>query len=106
MTDEEIFDLADQYGWMDDFGRWNFQPDRLVSFALAMSEKHGVFRTNDRHEFFCPRCGHCCREWVGLTDEEIKALSSWWPSYDQMPALMTLARDIENTLKEKNNVLR
>jgi hypothetical protein len=42
------------------------------------------------------------REWVGLTDEEIKALSSWWPSYDQMPALMTLARDIENTLKEKN----
>jgi hypothetical protein len=42
------------------------------------------------------------REWVGLTDEEIKALPHWWPSYDQMPALMTLARDIENTLKEKN----
>ena len=42
------------------------------------------------------------REWVGLTDEEIKVLSSWWPSYDQMPALMTLARDIENSLKEKN----
>jgi len=42
------------------------------------------------------------REWVGLTDEEIKALASWWPSYDQMPALMTLARDIENSLKEKN----
>ncbi len=42
------------------------------------------------------------RKWVGLTDEEIKALSSWWPSYDQMPALMTLARDIENSLKEKN----
>ena len=42
------------------------------------------------------------REWVGLTDEEIKVLSSWWPSYEQMPALMTLARDIENSLKEKN----
>jgi hypothetical protein len=41
-------------------------------------------------------------KWVGLTDEEIKALASWWPSYDQMPALMTLARDIENSLKEKN----
>jgi hypothetical protein len=86
MTDEEIFDSADQYGWMDDFGRWNFQPDRLVSFALAMSEKN--VQVSDK--------------WVGLTDEEIKALSSWWPSYDQMPALMTLARDIENTLKEKN----
>ena len=41
-------------------------------------------------------------EWVGLTDEEIKALPSWWPSYEQMPALMTLARDIENLLKEQN----
>jgi hypothetical protein len=42
------------------------------------------------------------RKWVGLTDEEIKALASWWPSYEHMPALMTLARDIENSLKEKN----
>jgi hypothetical protein len=26
-----------------------------------------------RHDFECPRCGHCCqqREWVGLTHEEI-----------------------------------
>jgi hypothetical protein len=36
MTDEEIFDIAELYGWMDDFGRWNFQPDRLVSFALEV----------------------------------------------------------------------
>ncbi len=42
------------------------------------------------------------RPWVGLTDEEIKALASWWPSYDQMPALMVLAKDIQNSLKEKN----
>ena len=42
------------------------------------------------------------RKWVGLTDEEIKALPNWWPSYEQMPALMTLARDIESLLKEKN----
>ena len=40
--------------------------------------------------------------WRGLTDEEIKALASWWPSYDQMPALMVLAKDIQNSLKEKN----
>ena len=75
---------------------------RPLYTAPVMSEKHGDFLTKDRHEFFCPRCGHCCKDWVGLTDEEIKALSSWWPSYDQMPALMTLARDIENSLKEKN----
>lgn len=42
------------------------------------------------------------QKWVGLTDEEIKALVSWWPSYDQMPALMVLAKDIQNSLKEKN----
>lgn len=43
------------------------------------------------------------RQWVGLTDEEIKALASWWPSYDQMPALMVLAKDIQNSLKERNH---
>ena len=42
------------------------------------------------------------RTWVGLTEDEIKALASWWPSYDQMPALMVLAKDIQNSLKEKN----
>ena len=42
------------------------------------------------------------REWVGLTDEEVKALVSWWPSYDQMPALMVLVKDIQNSIKEKN----
>ena len=49
-----------------------------------------------------PDCKLAQRTWVGLTDEEIKALANWWPSYDQMPALMTLARDIENSLKDKN----
>jgi len=43
------------------------------------------------------------RTWVGLTDDEIRALASWWPSYDQMPALMVLAKDIQNSLKERNN---
>lgn len=42
------------------------------------------------------------RKWVGLTDEEIQALASWWPSYDQMPALKVLIKDVTNSLKEKN----
>jgi hypothetical protein len=57
-----------------------------------------IERFGTEPEIECPNC----KEWVGLTDEEIKALPHWWPSYDQMPALMTLARDIENSLKEKN----
>jgi len=36
MTDEEIFDLAERHGWMDDFGRWNFKDDGLIKFALAI----------------------------------------------------------------------
>jgi hypothetical protein len=36
MTDEDIFDLAEKHGWMDDFGRWNFKDDGLISFALEV----------------------------------------------------------------------
>jgi hypothetical protein len=43
------------------------------------------------------------REWVGLTDEEVEVLASWWPSYDQMPALKVLIKDVTNSLKEKNS---
>jgi hypothetical protein len=82
MTDDDIFDLADQYGWMDDFGRWNFQPDRLVSFALAMSEKN--VRVSDK--------------WVGLTDDEVFNI------YKQFDSLQykSFAKAIEAKLKEKN----
>ena len=126
MTDEEIFDLADQYGWMDDFGRWNFKETGLIKFALALlkaereaenqyAAKAAVLANlsdriqidpktgnlgigskeliaeaenvsvntpssedlpeiEEKHEFFCPRCGHCCRECVGLTARQRAAL--------------------------------
>jgi hypothetical protein len=84
------------------------------------------------HVIDCPRCGHCCpqpnqkpdfwdlfdetqrlraelkfnttppQQWVGLTDEEIKSLPSWWPSYEDAPALIQLVKDVEAKLKEKN----
>lgn len=38
MTDEEIFDLAETHGWQDDFGRWNFNDDGLIDFALAIEK--------------------------------------------------------------------
>ena len=43
-----------------------------------------------------------CGQWVGLTDEEIKSLPSWWPSYEDAPALIELVKDVEAKLKEKN----
>jgi hypothetical protein len=54
------------------------------------------------HVIDCPRCGHCCPQWVGLTDQEIKSLPSWWPSYEDAPALIQLVKDVEAKLKEKN----
>jgi hypothetical protein len=42
------------------------------------------------------------RQWVGLTDEEIKSLPSWWPSYEDAPALVQLVKDVETKLREKN----
>jgi hypothetical protein len=42
------------------------------------------------------------RTWVGLTYEEIKSLPSWWPSYEDAPALIQLVKDVEAKLKEKN----
>ena len=77
LTDEEIFDLAEKHGWMDDFGRWNFQPDRLVSFALAIKKA----------------------EWVGLTDEEIDNAVKSCSTVDTYKYF----RAIEAKLKEKNN---
>jgi hypothetical protein len=40
--------------------------------------------------------------WVGLTDKEIKSLPSWWPSYEDAPALVQLVKNVESKLKEKN----
>jgi hypothetical protein len=40
MTNEEVFELADKYGWVDDFNRWNFQGDvALLEFVDALEAK-------------------------------------------------------------------
>jgi len=44
------------------------------------------------------------KPWVGLTDEEIKSLPSWWPSYEDAPALIKLVKDVEAKLREKNEI--
>ena len=41
------------------------------------------------------------REWVGLTEEEIRALPQWFPSHETA-AVMPLIRAIEAKLREKN----
>lgn len=38
MRNEEIFNLAETHGWLDDFGRWNFKDEGLIGFVLAIAE--------------------------------------------------------------------
>lgn len=52
-------------------------------------------------ECMCGICKLGKREWVGLTEEEIKTLPQWFPSHDTA-AVMPLIRAIEANLKEKN----
>ena len=56
--------------------------------------------TDREYEFECLRCGHCCqqREWVGLTDEEVKDIV-WNLPYEPSQEHI---RAIEAKLKEKN----
>jgi hypothetical protein len=49
----------------------------------------------------CPRCGHCCPQWVGLTNEEIFEIHTEWSdkvSWDGW----NYERAIEDKLREKN----
>jgi hypothetical protein len=82
MTDEEIFDLAETHGWQDDFGRWNFNDDGLIDFALAIKTA----------------------EWVGLTDDELEKVFPAIATYHEANKTLyrSIARAIETKLKEKN----
>ena len=66
--------------------------------------------------FDCPRCGHVCsqREWVGLTDEEIKATWSqlWYdlnhgklsaPDAAVRSNVVVFGEALEAKLKERNH---
>lgn len=76
MTNEQIFEIAEKYGWQDDFGRWNFQGDMgLLEFADAISDA-----VKGR------------REWVSLTDTEM------CECYNSK----SIGYAIEAKLKEKN----
>ena len=48
--------------------------------------------------FECPRCGHYCREWVGLTKAEV---DSW--ELPDCPTVFEFVQFIEAKVKEKNN---
>jgi hypothetical protein len=50
----------------------------------------------------CPRCGHCCPQWVGLTDDEIKEIIGPWGNTPIKGYTRKLFDQIEAKLKDKN----
>jgi hypothetical protein len=77
--------------------------DTAPVHASDISQERVDETAKHRHEFECPRCGHCCKEWVGLTDEEIydyadKFLYQHGSNY----GIKSFGKAIEAKLKEKN----
>ena len=101
MTDRELMDRAWDYLAAYTVGeRPNASDVNNLIFAL----ENRLAQPETPYVIDCPRCGHCCpqRPLTGLTDEEIKSLPSWWPSYEDAPALIELVKDVEAKLKDKN----
>jgi len=112
---ERIRELAEQAG---DDGKWEPKIFRQYSFSgdlisiKIQRTKDGELEVihprvdetaKDEHEFECPRCGHCCREWVGLKDEEVGGLTVFdGLTHIEVPILADFVRAIEAKLKEKN----
>ena len=81
-------------------------PDESAVALTKLHESWVPLYTMPRgQEFECPRCGHCCtqREWVGLTDDEIKEIVGPWGDTSIKGYTRKLFDQIENKLKEKNN---
>jgi hypothetical protein len=77
--------------------------DTAPVHAIDISQERVDETAKHEHEFFCPRCGHCCREWVGLTDEEVGRLTVFDGLTNiEVPILADFVRAIEAKLKEKN----
>jgi hypothetical protein len=70
--------------------------DDLQNFDMRVRTGGGVYHTVPLYTT-PPQ-----RQWIGLTNDEIKSLPSWWPSYEDAPALIQLVKDVETKLKEKN----
>jgi hypothetical protein len=101
----------DVYSLGGDRERWEYIVERFAKLVLLEfgdemyipSERVDKTQENE-HEpvdataFECPRCGHCCREWVGLTDEDI-----WQLRREGAQAVSDKDfKAIEAKLKEKN----
>jgi hypothetical protein len=64
--------------------------------ASDISQERVDETAKSEHEFECPRCGHCCREWVGLAVGEAREF------YESDLSREELIHKIDEFLQEKN----
>lgn len=115
MDDKRIFELAEKHGWLDDFDRWNFKDDGLVSFACAIERgsgeplvwmnKYGHVSSEKTDEYKCPLYAEPqSKPWVGLTKEEIYDAFNNIVIHENRPdsRYQDFARAIEAILNRKN----
>jgi hypothetical protein len=96
--------------WMNKYGHVaSFKNDEYTAplytapvHASDISQERVDETAKSEHEFECPRCGHCCKEWVGLTDQEIYDIREDHTYNDEEFEPYPFARAIETRLKEKN----
>ena len=82
------------------FSPFNDPPIRDAILALRTAIEQAE---KQEPAFECPRCGHCCRQFVGLTDEEIDQLyETHHNEYGYPFTVSGYERAIEAKLKEKN----
>jgi len=100
MTDRELMDKAWDYLASYTVGERPNSSD-VNDLVFALESRLAQPETPDVTPDVTPYVIDC-GQWVGMTDEEIKSLPSWWPSYEDAPALVQLVKDVEAKLKEKN----
>jgi hypothetical protein len=99
MTDLELMDKAWDYLAGYTVGeRPNASDVNDLVFALesrlAQPETPDVTPEVNPYVINCPRCGHCCPQWFGLTDHDYETLSQY--------AFVEVIEKVEALLKEKN----
>jgi len=103
MTDRELMQQA-----LDALETKGEHHPRVYQAIAALRERLAQPKTPDvtpdvtPYVIDCPRCGHCCPQWVGLTDEEIKEIIGPWGDTPIKGYTRKLFDQIEAKLKEKN----
>lgn len=70
MRNEEIFNLAETHGWMDDFGRWNFKDEGLIGFVLELLSLETKPETSTVSEKQEPAAwAEITKDYVAVSDE-------------------------------------